>query len=113
MVADITARPARYPVSSATNVLRLLLLFLDRPNSLFAVRSNDGGATFTQRERVATVRAQGRRLRSNLLRVFPLPSAGVDGGGSVYVAWSDCRFRAGFYRRSCGLRGRSRRLCSC
>ena len=74
---------------------QVVLLFLDRPNSLFAVRSNDGGATFTQRERVATVRAQGRRLRSNLLRVFPLPSAGVDGGGSVYVAWSDCRFRAG------------------
>jgi DNA-binding IclR family transcriptional regulator len=29
-VAGMTARPARYPVSSATNVLRLLLLFLDR-----------------------------------------------------------------------------------
>ena len=29
-VADTTARPARYPLSSATNVLRLLLLFLDR-----------------------------------------------------------------------------------
>src|SRR5205823_3189241 len=28
-----------------------------------------------------------------LLRVFPLPAAAVDGGGAVYVAWSDCRFR--------------------
>jgi hypothetical protein len=73
---------------------QLVVLFLDRPNSLFAVRSDDGGATFSERERVATVRAQQRRLRSDLLRVFPLPSAGVDGGGSVYVAWSDCRFRS-------------------
>ena len=74
---------------------QLVLVFLDEPNSLFAVRSDDGGVTFSDREQIAAVRAQQRRLRPELLRVFPLPSAGVDGGGSVYVAWSDCRFRSG------------------
>jgi hypothetical protein len=29
------------------------------------------------------------------LRESPLPSAAVDGAGTVYVAWADCRFRAG------------------
>jgi hypothetical protein len=74
---------------------QLLLVFLDQPNALLAVRSDDGGATFSNRERIATVRAHQRRLRPELIRVFPLPSVGVDGGGSVYVAWSDCRFRRG------------------
>ena len=34
-----------------------------------------------------------RRARPDRLRTFPLPSAAVDGAGTVYVAWSDCRFR--------------------
>src|SRR5439155_16177772 len=74
---------------------QLVLVFLDQPSALLAVRSDDGGATFSGREPIATVRAQQRRLRAELMRVFPLPSVGVDGGGSVYVAWSDCRFRRG------------------
>lgn len=28
------------------------------------------------------------------LRTSPLPSAEIDGAGTVYVAWEDCRFRA-------------------
>ena len=74
---------------------QLVLLFLDRPSTLYAARSDDGGVTFTARERITTVQANQRRLTSQQLRVFPLPSAGVDGGGAVYVAWSDCRFRRG------------------
>jgi hypothetical protein len=75
---------------------QLMLVFLDQPSSIYAVRSDDGGATFSdERERIAGIQAHQRRLQSALLRVFPLPSVGVDGGGSVYVAWSDCRFRRG------------------
>jgi hypothetical protein len=75
---------------------QLVLVFLDRPGSLFAVRSDDGGVTFSdQREVIAQVETHEQQLRPDLLRVFPLPSVGVDGGGSVYVAWSDCRFRGG------------------
>jgi hypothetical protein len=75
---------------------QLVLVFLDGPTRLDAVRSDDGGATFTAtRELIARVVNFHRRHSTNLLRVFPLPAAAVDGAGSVYVAWSDCRFRRG------------------
>ena len=72
---------------------QLLLVFLDKPSSLYAARSDDGGVTFSEHQRIATVDANQRRLTAQQLRVFPLPSAGVDAGGVVFVAWSDCRFR--------------------
>ena len=72
---------------------QLVLVFLDAPGRLEAVRSDDGGATFAAAEVIARVIAFHRKNNTNLLRVFPLPAAAVDGGGSVYVAWSDCRFR--------------------
>jgi hypothetical protein len=72
----------------------LVLVFLDTSSRLEAVRSDDGGRTFTStKELIARVRAFHRRTRPGLLRTFPLPSAAVDGAGTVYVAWSDCRFR--------------------
>jgi hypothetical protein len=75
---------------------QVVLVFLDRPERLEAVRSDNGGATFsTTPEVIARVANFHRRNNTNLLRVFPLPSAAVDGAGSVYVAWSDCRFRRG------------------
>jgi hypothetical protein len=72
---------------------QLVLVFLDSPNRLEAVRSDDGGRTFSSKEVIAPVRTFHRRVSPDLLRTFPLPSAAVDGTGSVYVAWSDCRFR--------------------
>jgi hypothetical protein len=75
---------------------QLVLVFLDgRPGRLDAVRSDDAGATFGAPEVIARVLNFHRRTSTNLLRVFPLPAAAVDGAGSVYVAWSDCRFRRG------------------
>jgi hypothetical protein len=34
-----------------------------------------------------------RHYVAGSLRAMPLPSAGIDAGGRVYVVWSDCRFR--------------------
>jgi hypothetical protein len=59
------------------------------------VRSNDGGATFTARERISTLTFHRRPTTPTRLRVFSLPTATVDAAGAVYVAWLDCRFRAG------------------
>jgi hypothetical protein len=56
-----------------------------------AVRSRDGGATFTERERISNLQISGTRP----LRGFSLPSAAVDPAGNVYAAWPDCRFRSG------------------
>lgn len=73
---------------------QLVLVLRDESGRLEAVRSGDGGRTFSStKELIARVRAFHRRARPELLRTFPLPSAAVDGAGTVYVAWSDCRFR--------------------
>jgi hypothetical protein len=73
---------------------QLVLVFLDGPRRLEAVRSDDGGQTFSAaHEVIARVLNFHRKNSTNLLRVFPLPAAAVDSAGSVYVAWSDCRFR--------------------
>jgi hypothetical protein len=74
---------------------QLVLVFLDGPRRLEAVRSDDGGQTFSTAEQIARVANFHRRHNTNLLRVFPLPAVAVDGAGAVYVAWSDCRFRRG------------------
>jgi hypothetical protein len=70
----------------------LVLVFLE-PDVVEAARSSDGGATFSQRELVARQRVYQRGTRVDLLRAFPLPSADVDDAGTVYIAWTDCRFR--------------------
>ena len=59
-----------------------------------AVRSNDGGVTFSDRELISSVIFHRRSITPDRLRVFSLPTATVDAAGVVYVAWLDCRFRA-------------------
>ena len=53
-----------------------------------AVRSTNGGVTFTGPVRVAPLMSE----EITGLRVPPFVSAEVDGGGRVWAAWSDCRF---------------------
>ena len=56
------------------------------------IRSLDGGATWLPSTPiVAHVNYRGRQG----LRVGPLPSAEVDGGGTIYLAWADCSSRTG------------------
>jgi len=52
--------------------------------------STNGGATWSKATTVSNItdHLDGGNIRSG-----PLPSAAVDGGGTVYVAWQDCRFR--------------------
>ena len=66
--------------------------------------SNDGGTTWSASAKIATVKhhdvsgLEGLTPRGlgakDELRESPLPSAEIDGAGRVYVAWSDCSFRA-------------------
>ncbi|HEV2779284.1 MAG TPA: sialidase family protein [Actinophytocola sp.] len=55
-------------------------------------RSVDGGASWRATVSVDSV---FHRSPAGGLREFPLPSAEVDGPGTVYVVWSDCGFRLG------------------
>ena len=52
--------------------------------------STDGGTTWGK---VTTISSQTDHAEAGNLRNIGLPVAAVDGGGTVYVAWQDCRFR--------------------
>lgn len=72
-----------------TVVVAALSLLSD---AIVAYRSTDGGATWSRAEKIFDVHfhAEAGGLRSDAL-----PSAEVDGAGRIYLAWADCRFRAG------------------
>lgn len=56
-------------------------------------RSTDGGASW--RASVGVSGSIDHHTVAGGLREFPLPSAEIDGPGTVFVVWSDCRFRSG------------------
>jgi hypothetical protein len=58
-------------------------------NQIQAVRSKDGGRTFSAPVTVARVQAEDVRG----IRAPTLPGAAADAGGTTYVVWGDCRFR--------------------
>src|SRR4029079_6019924 len=49
----------------------------------------NGGASWSAVTPIPTVR---HHTVAGGLREGPLPSAEIDGAGTVYVAWTDCRF---------------------
>jgi hypothetical protein len=55
-----------------------------------AFSSTDGGNTWTAPVKVAGIQSH---LDLGGIRSGPLPSAAVDGAGTVWVVWEDCRFR--------------------
>jgi hypothetical protein len=57
-----------------------------------AFRSTNGGASWSPPQPISAAR---RHIEAGNLRDLGFPSAAVDAGGTVYVAWADCRFRAG------------------
>lgn len=56
-----------------------------------AFRSVNGGLSWTRGIEVSSIRFH---TVAGGLRTSPLPSAEIDGAGTVYVSWEDCRFRA-------------------
>ena len=55
-----------------------------------AFNSTNGGVSWSAVTTIATIR---HHTVAGGLREGPLPSAEIDGAGTVYVAWTDCRFR--------------------
>jgi len=55
--------------------------------------SSNGGKSWGNLGTISTV--VGHQVAGNLRAIYELPSASVDGAGTVYVAWWDCRFRSG------------------
>jgi BNR repeat-like domain len=57
-----------------------------------AFNSTNGGVSWSAVTTIATIR---HHTVAGGLREGPLPSAEIDGAGTVYVVWSDSRFRTG------------------
>jgi hypothetical protein len=55
-----------------------------------AFNSTNGGVSWSAVTTIATIR---HHTVAGSLREGPLPSAEIDGGGTVYISWTDCRFR--------------------
>ena len=61
-------------------------------NTMAAFSSIDGGASWSAPVNISNIQfhADAGGIRSG-----PLPSAAIDGAGTVWVLWEDCRFRSG------------------
>jgi hypothetical protein len=59
-------------------------------NSVVAIRSTDGAASFSSAVLVSSAQSHS----PSGMRAPVLPSVAVDGAGTAYVVWPDCRFRA-------------------
>jgi hypothetical protein len=59
-------------------------------NGMAAFTSTNGGISWSKPVTFANINSHGD---AGGIRSGPLPSAAVDGTGTVYVVWEDCRFR--------------------
>jgi hypothetical protein len=67
----------------------VIVPFESLKGTIGAFRSTDGGATWSKEFRVSKI---SFHPNAGGLRTSPLPTAEIDAGGRVYVAWEDCRF---------------------
>ncbi|MBE1496624.1 hypothetical protein H4696_003724 [Amycolatopsis lexingtonensis] len=97
----LTWGPARAPSGSHTGLGgqpvvqpngTVVVPYLSLNDQIRSFRSTTGGASWTSTTQVAAV---SHHDAAGGLREEALPSAEIDSAGTVYVAWSDCRFRAG------------------
>jgi len=60
-------------------------------DTMASFMSTDGGATWTAPVSISNIQSHAD---AGGIRSGPLPSAAIDGAGTVWVVWEDCRFRA-------------------
>jgi hypothetical protein len=60
-------------------------------DTMAAFGSKDGGTTWSAPVTIASLQLH---VDAGGIRSGPLPSAAIDGAGTIWVAWEDCRFRA-------------------
>ena len=60
-------------------------------SGMAAFTSTNGGASWSAPVSIANIQAH---IDAGGIRSGPLPTAAVDGAGTVWVVWEDCRFRA-------------------
>jgi len=72
-----------------------VLLVMLGDETVEAIHSTDGGASFSPPQTISSLRVRTHPFLRSYLRIFPLPSADADAAGTVYAVWFDCRFRPG------------------
>jgi hypothetical protein len=60
-------------------------------DSMSSFTSSDGGTTWSKPVTISNIQTH---TDAGGIRSGPLPSAAVDGAGTVWVVWEDCRFRS-------------------
>src|ERR671923_2941736 len=68
---------------------KVIVPFESLHGTIAAFQSTDGGQTWSRQVPIARI---SFHPNSGGLRTSPLPSAEIDAGGNVFVAWEDCRF---------------------
>jgi hypothetical protein len=59
-------------------------------NAMVAFSSTNGGITWSKPVTIASIKSH---IDAGGIRSGPLPSAAIDGAGTIYVVWEDCSFR--------------------
>lgn len=74
------------------NVVVPIESFGGQAGFISAFLSSDGGANWSGLQQITPIQlhADAGGIRSG-----PLPSAAIDGAGTVWIVWEDCRFRSG------------------
>ena len=71
---------------------KVIVPFEDLNGTISAFSSTNGGSSWTAPSTIASINVHNESAN---IRTSPLPSAEIDGSGTVYVAWQDCRFESG------------------
>jgi len=70
----------------------VLVPYLSSADTIRSFRSTNGGGSWLATVLVSSI---SHHTVAGGLREEALPSAEIDGAGTAYVAWADCRFRSG------------------
>jgi hypothetical protein len=70
----------------------VIVPYLSLSDTIRSFRSTNGGASWNSTVQVSTI---SHHDPAGNLREETLPTAEADAAGTVYVSWSDCRFRSG------------------
>ena len=70
----------------------VVVSFADFGGGMSAFSSTNGGASWNASISIANAPSRGE---DGGLRSAGLPSAAIDGGGTIYMSWPDCSFRSG------------------
>jgi hypothetical protein len=70
----------------------VIVPFEDLNGTISSFMSTNGGSSWNAPVTIANIDTYSEQAP---IRTSPLPSAEIDGSGTVYVAWQDCRFESG------------------